>query len=240
MAFALPLCPPSRIEEALALMTAEVVDMTEEAKIFAEEFIAYIRNTYMSGVFGNLVDGFEWNAYDRVEEGFLTNNPSEGANNRLFKRAKNPHPGVYKFCELLKSELENVKNKCEQFEQGLLLPPPRSTRASKVAQNRIQLKEMLERGQQSLRKYLRTLGRMNHVQRSKRLGGVATLEQHLSSEVIAKDTSSLTMFDSILPGALESVSADEPPPTTRGRGARGGRMRRAGGARGRGAAPLFR
>ena len=167
MAFALPLCPPSRIEEALALMTAEVVDMTEEAKIFAEEFIAYIRNTYMSGVFGNLVDGFEWNAYDRVEEGFLTNNPSEGANNRLFKRAKNPHPGVYKFCELLKSELENVKNKCEQFEQGLLLPPPRSTRASKVAQNRIQLKEMLERGQQSLRKYLRTLGRMNHVQRSK-------------------------------------------------------------------------
>ena len=45
MAFALPLCPPSRIEEALALMTAEVVDMTEEAKIFAEEFIAYIRNT---------------------------------------------------------------------------------------------------------------------------------------------------------------------------------------------------
>ena len=150
MAFALPLCPPSRIEEALALMTAEVVDMTEEAKIFAEEFIAYIRNTYMSGVFGNLVDGFEWNAYDRVEEGFLTNNPSEGANNRLFKRAKNPHPGVYKFCELLKSELENVKNKCEQFEQGLLLPPPRSTRASKVAQNRIQLKEMLEHGQQSL------------------------------------------------------------------------------------------
>ena len=76
--------------------------------------------------------------------------------------------------------------------------------------------------------------------RGARLGGVATLEQHLSAEVIAKDTSSLTMFDSILPGALESVSADEPPPTTRGRGARGGRMRRAGGARGRGAAPLFR
>ena len=92
-------------------MTAEVVDMTEEAKIFAEEFIAYIRNTYMSGVFGNLVDGFEWNAYDRVEEGFLTNNPSEGANNRLFKRAKNPHPGVYKFCELLKSELEKINSR---------------------------------------------------------------------------------------------------------------------------------
>ena len=68
------------------------------------------------------------------------------------------------------------------------------------------------------------------------------MEQHLSSEVIAKDTSSLTMFDSILPGALESASAGEPPApaTARGRGARGGRMRRAGGARGRRAAPLFR
>ena len=72
------------------------------------------------------------------------------------------------------------------------------------------------------------------------LMGLTSLEQLHSSVVIAKDTSSVTMFDSILPGALESVSADEPPPTTRGRGARGGRMRRAGGARGRGAAPLFR
>ena len=82
---------------------------------------------------------------------------------------------------------------------------------------------------------------MNPVQtKEARLGGFATLEQLHSSEVIAKDTSSLTMFDSILPGALESVSAGEPPAPARGREARGGRMRRAGGARGRGAAPLFR
>ena len=66
------------------------------------------------------------------------------------------------------------------------------------------------------------------------------MEQLHSSEVIAKDTSSVTMFDSILPGALEFVSAGEPPAPAPGRGARGGRMRRAGGARGRGAAPLFR
>ena len=66
------------------------------------------------------------------------------------------------------------------------------------------------------------------------------MEQHLSSEVIAKVTSSLTMFFSILPGALESVSAGEPPAPAGGRGARGGRMPWAGGARGRGAAPLFR
>ena len=43
-----------------------------------------------------------------------------------------------------------------------------------------------------------------------RLGGFATL--------IAKDTSSLTMFDSILPGALESVSAGEPPAPAPARG----------------------
>ena len=68
------------------------------------------------------------------------------------------------------------------------------------------------------------------------------MEQLHSSVVIAKDTSSVTMFDSILPGALESASAGKPPAPApaRGRGARGGRMRQAGGARGRGAAPLFR
>ena len=65
--------------------------------------------------------------------------------------------------------------------------------------------------------------------------GFPTLEQLHSSVVIAKDTSSVTMFDSILLGALESLSAGEPsaPAPARGRGARGGRMRRAGGARGR-------
>ena len=72
------------------------------------------------------------------------------------------------------------------------------------------------------------------------LMGLTSLEQLHSSVVIEKDTSSMTLFDSILPGALESVSAGEPPAPARGRGARGGRMRRAGGARGRGAAPLFR
>ena len=69
------------------------------------------------------------------------------------------------------------------------------------------------------------------------LMGLTSLEQLHSSVVIEKDTSSMTLFDSILPGALESVSAGEPPAPARGRGARGGRMRRAGGARGRRAAP---
>ena len=60
------------------------------------------------------------------------------------------------------------------------------------------------------------------------LMGLTSLEQLHSSVVIEKDTSSMTLFDSILPGALESVSAGEPPAPARGRGARGGRMRRAG------------
>ena len=78
--------------------------------------------------------------------------------------------------------------------------------------------------------------------RGARLGEFPTLEQLQSSVVIAKDTSSVNLFDSILPGALKSASAGEPPAPAPacGRGARGGRMRRAGGARGRGAAPLFR
>ena len=44
------------------------------------------------------------------------------------------------------------------------------------------------------------------------------MEQLHSSEVIAKDTSSVTMFDSILPGALESASAGELPAPAPGRG----------------------
>ena len=56
--------------------------------------------------------------------------------------------------------------------------------------------------------------------RGARLAGFPTLKQLYS-----------------LTGALESASASEPPAPACGRGARGGRMRRAGGARGRGAAP---
>jgi len=78
--------------------------------------------------------------------------------------------------------------------------------------------------------------------RRARLEGFPTLEQLHSSVVIAKDTSSVTMFDSSLPGAHEFTSAGEPPAPApaSGRGAGGGRIRRADGARGRGAAPLFR
>ena len=163
MSFGLPLCPPDRIEEALELMMVEVANMSPAIDAFAEDYIAYIRQTYMSGSYGNEQDGYEWNAYERIPDGFLTNNPSEGANNRLCLRCGTIHPGIYRFCGLLQKETENVKNKCEQFEEGALQPARSSTRASKVKQNRIQLKSMLERGQTSLRKYLRTLGRMNHV-----------------------------------------------------------------------------
>ena len=143
MGFALPLCPPHRIEEAIELMRAEVADMSPTAILFAEEYIAYIQQTYMSGSYGSEEEGWEWNAYERVEDGFLTNNPSEGANNRLIKRARSDHPGFYRFCDLLKEECENVKNKCQQFEEGALLPARQTTRAGKVQQSRIQLKQML-------------------------------------------------------------------------------------------------
>ena len=85
-------------------MRAEVVDMSADVFSYAEEFIAYIRSTYMNGAFGNEDDGWEWNAFERVEDVFLTNNPSEGAINRLRKRARTDHPGFYRFCDLMKEE----------------------------------------------------------------------------------------------------------------------------------------
>ena len=51
-------------------MRAEVVDMSADVFSYAEEFIAYIRSTYMNGAFGNEDDGWEWNAFERVEDFF--------------------------------------------------------------------------------------------------------------------------------------------------------------------------
>ena len=161
----------------------------------------------MNGAFGNEDDGWEWNAFERVEDVFLTNNPSEGANNRLRKRARTDHPGFYRFCDLMKEESENVKNKCQQFEQGLLMPPKPTSRASKVKQSRIQLKQM-----------------------GTGATGAVSLVQTVFSEVVLN-----ILINS---GALESVTdGDQVEQPVRGRGGRGGCMGRAGGARGRGAAP---
>ena len=160
MSMALPLCPPHRIEEAFELMRQEVANMSPAIDAFAEEYLDYIRATYMSGNYGTATDGFEWNMYGDIEQGFLTNNPSEGANNRLRTRARVDHPGIYRFCELMRQETENTKNKCEQFEEGVLQPGQANQRTSKVAHNLVHLKQ---RGQTSLRKYLRVLGRMTYI-----------------------------------------------------------------------------
>ena len=57
--------------------------------------------------------------------------------------------------------------------------------------------------------------------RGARLGVFLIFEQLHSSVVIAKDTSSVTLFDSILPGALKSASAGEPPALAPAHGRRG-------------------
>ena len=55
---------------------------------FAEEYLNNIRVTYMNGNYGTATEGFEWNVYDDVEQGFFTNNPVEGANNRIRNRVR--------------------------------------------------------------------------------------------------------------------------------------------------------
>lgn len=102
MSMALPLCPSNRIEEAFELIQLEVANMSPAVAAFAEEYLNYIRATYMNGNYSTATEGFEWNVYDDIEQGFLTNNPSEGANNRLRTRARVDHPGIYRFCELMR------------------------------------------------------------------------------------------------------------------------------------------
>ena len=50
---ALPLCPSNRIEEAFELIQLEVANMSPAVAAFAEEYLNYIRATYMSGNYGS-------------------------------------------------------------------------------------------------------------------------------------------------------------------------------------------
>ena len=68
---ALPLCPSNRIEEAFELIQLEVANMSPAVAAFAEEYLNYIRATYMNCSYGTATEGFEWNVYDDVEQGFV-------------------------------------------------------------------------------------------------------------------------------------------------------------------------
>ena len=125
------------------------------------------RATYINGAFGNQQEGWEWNAYDRLEDGHLTNNNAEGANNRLASRARTAHPGLYRFCDLVKSELQNVRNKCTQFEAGNL-HPTQCTRARRTEKTRTQLKTLLENRHITLRKYAIGQGQLNVIIKGKK------------------------------------------------------------------------
>ena len=166
MCFALPLCPQARIEEALQLIEDEIVGFATNPRTeqFGHDMIQYIRRVYMGGNFGT-AGNFEWNFYDRLEEGQFTNNPSEGYNHRLSSRCRTCHPGIYQFTSVLGKELENSKSKIEQLEAGNIRER-QSKRSFTLQKSRIQMKIMLERKQMSLRRYLRGQGVLNHKVRS--------------------------------------------------------------------------
>ena len=126
-----------------------------------------LRENYINGQFGSELEGWEWNAYERIEDGHLTNNNAEGGNNRLMTRAKTPHPGLYRFCDLIKKELGHVKNKCEQFEAGNL-HAVQHKRVRRTAKTRSKLKDLLENQQISLRKYAIGQGQLNVIIKSKK------------------------------------------------------------------------
>jgi hypothetical protein len=143
MTFSLPCCPPNRIEEAFQLLEAEIETFGRPSlEAFARNYLEYIRTTYMSGSYGP--DGaYEWNFYNRMEEGFLTNKMAEGANNRLAIQVRIPHPGIYQFGKVLAKEMEHTRGKCEQFEAGNL-QRIQGTRAKTTERTRLKLKIMLE------------------------------------------------------------------------------------------------
>ena len=53
MTFALPLCPPGQIEHAFELLDAEAENLaTPATEAFARQYLQYLRDTYMSGNYG--------------------------------------------------------------------------------------------------------------------------------------------------------------------------------------------
>ena len=103
MTFALPLTSPDQIEEASQLLEKEIIDMSVNPSVetFSNQYLQYIRDTYMSGSFGNLAEGFELNFYNTLEGGQMTNNPSKGQNQRLASRAGKYNPGFNEFCRTI-------------------------------------------------------------------------------------------------------------------------------------------
>ena len=183
----------------------------------------------MSGSYGTMATGFEWNFYETMEEGHMTNNPSEGANNRLASRSGTAHPGFYQFCNLIGKEVENTKTRLEQFEEANDLE--RDNSRSKVAlRSRIKFKSMLEEKTINLRKYLRAQGRLHHKMKK---GKTTNPRPNLDAEA------------PVVRGALVSVTEEEEEdggrlPPARGRGGRPRGAGRARGVRGRGAQPTHR
>lgn len=139
MTFALPLCPPDRIEEALNRCDAEIVNFgNQRIEAFAQDYLQYIRDTYMGGHFRR--NGvWEWHFYDRIEEGHLANNAAEGANNRLRTRCPSAHPGIYAFAKVLGKETKNTANKMEQYEMANL-ESSESSRTQTMKKSRKELK----------------------------------------------------------------------------------------------------
>ena len=109
------------------------------------------RGHYINGAFGSLQAGWEWNAFDRLEDGHLTNINAEASNERLQERVGKDHPGFYCLATTFKSEFEHVKNKVEQLEAGNLYPV-RISRTARAQKTRTQLlKELLVNRQISLK-----------------------------------------------------------------------------------------
>ena len=250
MTFALPLCPPDQIEHTFELLDTEAENLaTPATEAFARQYLQYIRDTYMSGNYGQ-APNYEWNFYDRIREGHTTNNPSEGANNRLATRCKTSHPGIYPFIGVIRKETPATYDKMEQFESGNL-HRQQTSRAKTTHKSRVKIVVLFEAGIIPLRKMLRSQGVLNTKIKSNRRRGVPE-EREAAGEARAGGADGV---DLAVRGALVSVTDEhdgadgaEDRGGRVGRGGQGGRgafsrgrgRARARGVRGRGAAPSHR
>ena len=243
MSFSLPLCKPTDIPAAMDLIEAEIDDLMSPAtEAWCRDYCQYLRSTWLEGNFA--IE--EWNYWDRMEEGHLTNNACEGLNNRLRRRMGSDHPSFYKFAGVIQKELLNSRNKMEQVLSGTI-QQHKTGRTLMLEKSRKKLKDLYENRQITLRKYLRAMGALSGKVHS--IHSRSRNQQLPGAEVRGVGTDGAVGLgtndapaDRLVRGALLSITNDtvDEAPVQRRHGRVGGGAHRAGGIRGRGAAPTHR
>lgn len=148
-AAALPLVPREQVDEVWLEAMNEVID--EDATRFTD----YMTTTWVD----NLSARFPvemWTHDDNIE-GQRTNNHLEGWHSTLNKALSRPHPNIYQFIEMLKSEQRNFETQLRILQAGGA-PPVQRAKARRVTDRLVRLRQRLTNNDITVHQYAGFVG----------------------------------------------------------------------------------